>query len=151
MPAYDYSFAHNAFVKRCTDCGTVYVGTESEAESQAILHRYFHHNSTLSDGFQSYCRKCQHARIRRSNGVVGEVDIETLHKSQNGTCAICQEPIELFQGRGKGSHLDHDHETGAIRGLLCPNCNQGLGKFKDSEVILQRAIDYLKKHREGVS
>lgn len=61
---------------------------------------------------------------------------------QKGLCALCG---TSSQGK-KGAALcvDHDHETGQIRGLLCHNCNTGLGKFKDSIEFLELAIKYLK-------
>ena len=46
------------------------------------------------------------------------------------------------------SHLDHCHETGATRGILCPSCNQGLGKFREDAALLEAAARYL---REGVT
>lgn len=52
------------------------------------------------------------------------------------TCTICSEQIGLV--------VDHDHSTGLIRGLLCTNCNTGLGMFKDNIKILEAAIKYLK-------
>lgn len=47
-------------------------------------------------------------------------------------------------------HLDHDHETGATRGFLCLDCNQGLGKLRDSPDLLLRALVYLRQHREPI-
>jgi hypothetical protein len=58
---------------------------------------------------------------------------------QDGLCAICHRPptdIKLA--------VDHDHETGTVRGLLCPSCNNGLGRFRDDPALLTRAADYLK-------
>lgn len=58
-------------------------------------------------------------------------------ESQGGMCAICREsPIHA---------IDHDHQTGKFRGLLCGNCNKGIGLLRDNKSILQRAIDYLKR------
>ncbi len=55
----------------------------------------------------------------------------------NGCCAICREPFT------KIPRIDHDHETGAVRGLLCQLCNTGLGMFQDSPRLLAAAIIYL--------
>jgi len=56
---------------------------------------------------------------------------------QKGACAICGAPLI------KSRHADHDHSTGAPRGLLCAPCNMGLGSFKDDEARLLAAIKYL--------
>ena len=66
------------------------------------------------------------------------IDAETVaarFKAQDGLCKICRE--------GAAEHLDHDHKTGATRGLLCGHCNRALGMFRDDPVRLQSAIDYL--------
>jgi hypothetical protein len=65
-----------------------------------------------------------------------EVAIEYLD-AQEGLCAICQSPID------ESAHLDHDHETGEIRGMLCGNCNMGIGHLKDSPAIVGAALSYL--------
>ena len=60
-------------------------------------------------------------------------------EAQGGTCAICQSaPAE---------HVDHDHDTGAVRALLCFNCNGGLGQFRDDPAVLRAAADYVEEHR----
>jgi hypothetical protein len=56
---------------------------------------------------------------------------------QNGMCAICNEDISSYP------YVDHNHVTGNVRKLLCLKCNTGLGSFKDSPEILQKAIEYL--------
>lgn len=66
-------------------------------------------------------------------------EYERLFQSQGGRCAICR----TDQPNGKGFHLDHDHATGAIRGILCSSCNNGLGRFRDDPAHLQAAIAYL--------
>lgn len=60
---------------------------------------------------------------------------------QNGVCAICQNECPT----GGNLSVDHCHETGEVRGLLCRTCNLGLGEFKDSAKNLQRAIAYLQR------
>ena len=60
-----------------------------------------------------------------------------LYKEQGGRCALGHEVKRL--------HVDHDHKTGKVRGLLCYNCNNGIGRLKDSIDLLQKAIVYLSK------
>lgn len=59
---------------------------------------------------------------------------------QDGKCAICG--VEYHATL----HIDHCHTTGKVRGLLCNNCNRGLGHFKDSKEILMKAKEYLDHH-----
>lgn len=74
-------------------------------------------------------------------GVTPEGFAELL-ESQLGGCAICHEPhVEGI--KGKGLCVDHCHKTGAVRGLLCRNCNSGIGMLKDSLTIVQSAARYL--------
>lgn len=73
--------------------------------------------------------------------------VDDLHKTQKGVCAICGD--KGFSMAKKSSNqivVDHDHLTGKVRGLLCHNCNRGLGLFKDSAERLQKAMAYLNKH-----
>jgi len=55
---------------------------------------------------------------------------------QRGICAICDEPLTK-------PHVDHNHVTGKVRGLLCGPCNHGIGSLKDNTTILRNAITYL--------
>lgn len=68
-------------------------------------------------------------------------DYYALKKQQNSVCALC-----FSSNTNKRTcylDVDHSHKTGKVRGLLCTNCNQGLGKFKDDVQLLKRAIQYL--------
>lgn len=70
-------------------------------------------------------------------------DYLKMYSAQNGKCRICNESRPQ---KGKnGLVVDHCHAKGHVRGLLCPQCNQGLGKFKDNIDNLLRAIEYLGK------
>ena len=66
---------------------------------------------------------------------------------QEGRCAICSRHESEFKKR---LHVDHDHVTGSIRGLLCQQCNVGLGNFADSCERLTNAKDYLTKYKTNV-
>jgi hypothetical protein len=66
-----------------------------------------------------------------------------MFEKQAGKCAICEVLMLVSGNKGDSVHMDHSHETGKIRGLLCAQCNLGLGKFKDDHVRLRKAIAYL--------
>jgi Recombination endonuclease VII len=69
-------------------------------------------------------------------------------ESQKSVCAICQSTSDrkvIFPV------VDHCHATGRVRGLLCANCNHGLGKFKDSPDLLMRAVEYLIRGSSGAA
>jgi len=68
---------------------------------------------------------------------ITQEDYEILLEQQNFKCAICKEESD------KKLHIDHDHKTGKVRGLLCSPCNTGLGLMKDSILLLQNAMIYL--------
>jgi hypothetical protein len=70
-----------------------------------------------------------------------------LSKLQNNLCAVCGEP----EPYGRKLALDHCHTTGKIRGLLCTECNQGIGKLKDRPDILRQAAEYLERAQQPSS
>tara|TARA_R110002153_G_scaffold1367_4_gene7050 strand:- start:460 stop:729 length:270 start_codon:yes stop_codon:yes gene_type:complete len=79
--------------------------------------------------------------LRHRYGIELE-EYDKMLEEQGGLCYICEEP----PGKSPLS-VDHCHKDGTIRGLLCHNCNHGLGKFKDNIVLMYRAITYLLKER----
>lgn len=107
----------------------------------------------------SYCKACSRsvsdrARRRHSDsarqrqrradlknryGITVE-EYEALAVAQGNACAICRVDSP---GRGGRWHIDHDHATGKVRGLLCLSCNVGLGHFRDDPALLRAAADYV--------
>lgn len=88
--------------------------------------------------------KEQYLRIRTNrhlqlNYGLSLVEYEILNEKQKGQCKICGN-----ESNSKRLAVDHDHETGKIRGLLCFACNVGIGKFKHKKEYLLSAIEYLK-------
>jgi len=112
----------------------------------------FYVETRRKDGVSPYCKKCKNkistewakknGYDHRSNQIksVYGVDRDTINKmieNQNNKCGICSCVLD------KSFHIDHDHETGKIRGILCRYCNMGLGFFRDSIDNLKSAITYL--------
>lgn len=109
----------------------------------------FSSNRNSPDGLHSVCRTCARATNKvwhtkstapkdtlRKYGIC-KWEYELLLEKQKGLCKICE------QADTKRLSVDHCHKTHKIRGLLCGNCNRGLGLFKDNPRLLERAIKYL--------
>jgi hypothetical protein len=82
------------------------------------------------------------SHLKRHYGISLE-DYDRMLKEQGGVCKICREECKT----GRRLAVDHCHETGKVRGLLCYNCNRGLGHYQDSIELLQNATEYLKESR----
>jgi hypothetical protein len=117
----------------------------------------FVRNRSRAGGIGGYCRPCQNAQaaesiarlhgntrhyhLRRRYGI-GAADVEKMLETQGWICLVCHTTLTL-----KTAHVDHDHATGAVRGILCFNCNGGLGQFRDDALVLRRAARYLERSR----
>lgn len=116
----------------------------------------FYEDAHRYDRRAAICRECSRKRGReyypRSNwrgkyllrvyGIT-ETEYDSLFTAQNGVCKICGNPQQPRKRSCGLLAVDHDHTTGAIRGLLCDKCNRGLGHFDDSPDLLARAIEYV--------
>jgi hypothetical protein len=83
-------------------------------------------------------------RIRTRRYDITVEGYRDLFDQQCGVCAICKQPeTRVAKGTICTLSVDHDHETGRVRGLLCDKCNRGLGMFQEDMERLQSAINYL--------
>ena len=128
-------------MKRCADCGA-----DKPLEE-------FVRNRSKKSGRSSYCKSCWTLRVRRHKqqlyggeknfllkhryGITTE-EVERMYRQQEGRCAICRSKA--------ADHVDHCHESGVVRGLLCFGCNRGLGKAQDDPELLRRGLSYLERH-----
>ena len=80
------------------------------------------------------------ARVKKYNLSIEQY--ENILIQQNGCCAICNDLLD----KAEKTHIDHDHNTNGVRGILCHGCNTSLGGFKDSIKILKSAQIYLEKY-----
>ncbi len=75
-------------------------------------------------------------------------DYQKKFVAQNGVCAICErQEVSKRNGEVKWLAVDHDHETGVVRDLLCTACNNALGQLQDDANLLRKAADYIEHHR----
>lgn len=93
-------------------------------------------------------KKYQADLARRKNitryGITVEQYAEML-ASQGGKCLLCE--AREADSLKRRLHVDHDHDTGKVRGLLCSSCNIGIGKFCDNPERLRKAADYLERNQ----
>lgn len=88
-------------------------------------------------GLSGWCKDCMRDySLEKRYGLTRE-EYELMVKQVNGRCEICNEDKPL--------HVDHCHSSGVVRGLLCFNCNSGIGQFKDSSERVKSALAYLGK------
>ena len=95
----------------------------------------------------------ENARLKRMFGITLE-DYNRMLERQGGVCAICGKPERQSWRKGRAPKkltVDHDHETGQVRQLLCQKCNSILGYAEDSVLTLLEAVSYLRRHRGGQS
>lgn len=142
-------------VKRCRICGR-----------ELPVSCFYKHRSTL-DGYRGECKEChskkskayykehkaEHRVVSRRYSMkkpygMTEDEFNALYESQGGKCAICGKPLTKVGGaKDQVAHIDHDHETDKVRGILCTKCNVGLGSFKDSLELMDKAKAYLVKSK----
>jgi len=134
-------------MRTCTKCGP-----------RPLSAFYAYSTKSGRSGHHARCKRCQHEarkahrraypakaaavarrrKLKANFGITPERYDEML-AAQDGVCAICRRPSP----DGRRLHVDHCHSTKKNRGLLCHDCNRGLGIFKDSPALLLRAADYL--------
>lgn len=78
----------------------------------------------------------RHYHLKQRFGL-GSDQVEAMILEQGGVCRVCRE--------NPATQVDHDHATGRVRGILCLNCNAGMGAFGDSVHRMYSALDYLKR------
>lgn len=119
----------------------------------------FHRNRSTDDGYAVLCSSCQNDSSRRSYrknyrtrrsaryealyGITLE-QYEAMFDEQQGLCALCDQPeVATYKGKQKWLAVDHCHETGRVRGLLCFKCNTALGRVADTPEAAWKLLAYL--------
>ena len=134
--------------KKCNKCGEVKTVSDFYVK-KCKENKYYRFNSP--------CKKCSDNKNRKEylknylrirNFKITTIEYESILKSQNYKCAICGVHKNDYH---KDFSIDHCHKSGKVRGLLCNNCNVGIGLLKDDITILKSSINYLlsKKQDNG--
>jgi hypothetical protein len=96
-------------------------------------------NQYLRDWYKKNRPQARERQLKKTYGIT-LAEFEDMRAAQSDTCAICG-----TSERGRRDwNVDHDHTTGAVRGLLCEQCNFGLGQFRDNPELLEKAALYIK-------
>jgi hypothetical protein len=137
----------------CKACNLAEKKRRYEGDPEKHIDRVVRWREANRDRFNAYQRRnnarperkraMRDAYYRRTFGISAD-DFDALLDSQGGGCAICGTQPE----RVANLHLDHCHDSGGIRGILCVSCNQGIGQFRDDPDLLDAAARYL---RHGVT
>jgi len=144
------SYAYKTKKCRCVVCVEYKAqSTKRHAKKQAEYSRQWRRdNPEKSRALAKEWAKRNPRKLRlmraKQYGLSEEGLIALENKAAN-KCMICYQEASGF-GNGKVLHIDHCHNSGKIRGLLCGSCNTGLGHFKDDINMLENAIKYLKEN-----
>lgn len=105
----------------------------------------FVHNDTCKECHRAVMNKNSNKYLLKQKYNITPEHYQNLLEKQNHLCAICNKPEITIDGQTKEikkMSVDHCHQTGKVRGLLCNNCNQGIGKFKHNPELLRKAALY---------
>ena len=128
--------------RHCTSCGVFKLAIEYTLENDD--------RCIGGVAMRSKCKPCnEHVKwksfIQRTYGITAE-DYYDMLSSQNGQCAVCKsEEVKNSRISSGKLFIDHCHDTGKVRGLLCSKCNHAIGLLNDDVDLLRKAIDYLNK------
>lgn len=121
--------------KDCTNTKTLKKYHELSEEEKLERSRIGRMNMG-KDYFKNY-------KLEKKYGITIE-DYNSMLDSQGNLCYICR---NTFDEQNK-PHVDHNHETGEVRKLLCHSCNTAIGHLKEDVDIMKKAIEYIEEHKE---
>ena len=124
------NFAEDSTHHRCPACGRI----------KHLKHMSRHESNALCSRCYEKQRQGDLALQLRVKYNLTLDEYRLMLERQRGVCALCGRPPTV---RAKRLHVDHDHATGKVRGLLCISCNSGLGLLKDSPALLRKAARYI--------
>ena len=130
-----YIHKQNGLSAYCKDCSKEQVKEYRKKNPEKIKSLKEKYKETRKE-IRKPTERRNHLKIKYG---ITEIEYEKMFNNQDGKCLLCDKKCDY-----RKLHIDHCHSTGKIRGLLCSNCNLGLGNFKDNIETLKKAIEYLK-------
>lgn len=124
--------------KKATDAAKAKRWREANPEQYIASSRRAHEKRKADPAWRAYKNQ---AEMLRKYGLT-MADFDALLESQGGVCAICKGDRN---GPGSRFHVDHNHQTGVVRGLLCGRCNTAVGLLQDDPNIAEAAAAYLRR------
>jgi len=121
--------------RECVSCGEPIPPTRRWKGQTSYCSRKCKTQAFVAAGKQTKCARRSY--LKRNYGLT----VEEVEEMAADGCDICG--TTEWMGRYPSPHVDHDHTTGEVRGLLCHNCNLGIGYFHENPEVLRAAIDYL--------
>lgn len=134
-----------AVITMCHQCKeSGYQFPSENAKFGGLCDRCYRKNKRKTRDYRSMDHPRMRARLWHAYKIELEYFIQ-IFKSQNGKCPICSMDLgDLYSN--SNIHVDHDHNTSLVRGLLCQTCNMGLGFFRDTPDRLRSAANYLDRY-----
>ena len=135
----------NAKTYCCVECTPAFIGRLEYAKDYHQKHKKERAKKAKEKWGTSKYKQCaKNSALKRKYGIT-LIEYHKMLEEQKGVCKICGKPSTAKDRYGgvKKLHVDHNHKTGEIRGLLCVKCNQAIGLFGESKEVLQNAIFYL--------
>jgi hypothetical protein len=123
--------------KYCHYCATDIWKKQTRASARLLQNERRKNNPRQTKGY----------RLKYRFGI-DMADYDALLEKQGGVCAVCKQEDPV---KGRALAVDHNHKTGKVRGLLCSKCNKGIGLFKESPELIEKAIKYLEDWQKKLS
>jgi len=136
---YPSRFTQDGFDNRCKECYRTYQRTHRKEINTRV-------SATRRNNKERHNTYVRRHAYRAKYGISLE-KYEEMCKEQNGVCAICHKP----ESQKKRLAIDHDHETGLVRALLCNSCNAAIGFLQDDIGIASNALAYLTKYKNALN
>jgi hypothetical protein len=137
---------------RCKDCEAEYSSRHYQANKERRREHSRNWYAKNKDRYKDYTRKWREKNIQRARELglsnqrwrkyrITDEQYTAMKEASAGLCAICGQAAKRLC-------IDHDHQSGRVRDLLCGQCNAGLGNFRENPATLSAAIEYLQRHME---